>query len=50
MEKKEHDVFYKIPNESKYDLLPVLITNNHLIDEMELKKDKHNLFIIIMDI
>lgn len=39
--------FAKIPNESKYDLLPVLITNNHLIDELELKKDKNKIKISI---
>ena len=35
--------FCKIPEGNKYDLLPVLITNNHLIDELELKKDKNKI-------
>ena len=39
--------FCKIPNRSKYDLLPILITNNHLIDELELKKDKNKIKISI---
>ena len=39
--------FCKIPHERKYDLLPVLITNNHLIDELELKKDKNKIKISI---
>ena len=39
--------FCKISKGNKYDLLPVLITNNHLIDELELKKDKSKIKISI---
>lgn len=39
--------FCKIPNENKYNLLPVLITNNHLINELELKRDKNKIKISI---
>jgi ubiquitin-conjugating enzyme E2 D/E len=39
--------FTKIPNKNKYDLLPALITNNHLIDELELKKEKNKIKISI---
>ena len=39
--------FCKIPKGNKYDLLPVLITNNHLIDEWELKKYKNKIKISI---
>ena len=39
--------FCKIPNENKYNLLPVLITSNHLINELELKRDKNKIKISI---
>ena len=45
--KEGNGFFCKIPNENKYDLLPVLITNNHLIDELELKQEKNKIKISI---
>ena len=45
--KEGNGFFCKIPKRDKYDLLPVLITNNSLIDELELKKEKNKIKISI---